>query len=172
MSGLHVVCDKLKLHRHNTNQMYINSAQSMQHSAAFVCWHIARHSENGECLLCAYLGKPACWAKSASMTAAPGSFSEGFSTKVLPAVTAMGNIQRGIMAGKLKGHIPAHTCRQKLLAYIVAPLTHESKIKNAVCMLHCLLTIYTGNLACNMHALCMICQCPLAFGDTAAAGCK
>ena len=44
------------------------------------------------------------------MTAAPGSFSEGFSTKVLPAVTATGNIHKGIMAGKLNGQIPAHTC--------------------------------------------------------------
>ncbi len=46
------------------------------------------------------------------MTAAPGSFSDGFSTKVLPAVTATGNIHRGIMAGKLKGQMPAHTCTQ------------------------------------------------------------
>ena len=55
-------------------------------------------------------GKPACCARSASITAAPGSFSEGLSTKVLPAVTAMGNIHSGIMAGKLKGQMPAQTC--------------------------------------------------------------
>ncbi len=61
----------------------------------------------------AYLGKPACWARSASMTATPGSFSDGFSTNVLPAVTATGNIHRGIMAGKLNGQIPAHTCQQQ-----------------------------------------------------------
>ena len=60
----------------------------------------------------AYLGKPACWARSASMTAAPGSFSDGFSTKVLPAVTATGNIHKGIMAGKLNGQMPAHTYSQ------------------------------------------------------------
>mmetsp|Transcript_21293 Transcript_21293/g.36560 ORF Transcript_21293/g.36560 Transcript_21293/m.36560 type:complete len:203 (+) Transcript_21293:1607-2215(+) len=41
--------------------------------------------------------------------AAPGSFSDGLRTKVLPQVTARGNIQRGIMAGKLKGAMPAHT---------------------------------------------------------------
>ena len=44
------------------------------------------------------------------MSAAPGSFSEGLSTKVLPTVQAMGNIQSGIMAGKLKGQMPATTC--------------------------------------------------------------
>jgi hypothetical protein len=42
---------------------------------------------------------------------APGSFSEGLSRKVLPQVTASGNIHRGIMAGKLKGVMPAHTPR-------------------------------------------------------------
>ena len=51
-------------------------------------------------------------ARSASMREAPGSFSEGFSTKVLPEVTAIGNIHSGIMAGKLKGQMPATTwCR-------------------------------------------------------------
>mmetsp|Transcript_10135 Transcript_10135/g.38457 ORF Transcript_10135/g.38457 Transcript_10135/m.38457 type:complete len:200 (-) Transcript_10135:536-1135(-) len=52
-------------------------------------------------------GRPACCASSQSIMAAPGSFSDGFSTKVLPHVTARGNIQSGIMAGKLKGQIPA-----------------------------------------------------------------
>ena len=45
---------------------------------------------------------------------APGSFSEGFSTKVLPVVHAMGNIHSGIMAGKLKGQMPAHTCTVRI----------------------------------------------------------
>ena len=75
----------------------------------------------------AYLGKPACWAKSASMTAAPGSFSEGFRTNVLPAVTAIGNIHRGIMAGKLKGQMPAQTCVHK-----TADITKHSE-KTQVC---------------------------------------
>lgn len=57
-----------------------------------------------------YFGSPASMASSASIMDAPGSFSEGFSTKVFPVVHAMGNIQRGIMAGKLKGQMPAHTC--------------------------------------------------------------
>ncbi len=54
-------------------------------------------------------GRPASSANLASSIVAPGSFSEGFRTKVLPAVTAMGNIHNGIMAGKLKGAMPAHT---------------------------------------------------------------
>ena len=48
---------------------------------------------------------------------APGSFSEGFRTKVLPVVQAMGNIHRGIMAGKLKGQMPAHTCKCTLTCH-------------------------------------------------------
>ena len=57
-----------------------------------------------------HLGRPASRASSASIMAAPGSFSEGLRTKVLPTVQAMGNIQSGIMAGKLKGQMPATTC--------------------------------------------------------------
>ena len=48
--------------------------------------------------------------------AAPGSFSLGLSTKVLPAAIATGNIHSGIMAGKLNGVIPAQTpsgCRKE-----------------------------------------------------------
>lgn len=44
---------------------------------------------------------------------APGSFSDGLRTMVFPAVAAMGNIQRGTMAGKLKGQIPATTYNPK-----------------------------------------------------------
>ena len=40
-----------------------------------------------------------------------GTCSEGFRTKVLPDVTAGGHIQSGTMAGKLKGQMPATTCR-------------------------------------------------------------
>lgn len=74
------------------------------------------------------------------MTAAPGSFSEGFSTKVLPAVTATGNIHRGIMAGKLKGQIPAHTC--------VFGVNHCLSQQR-------MLEMHT-NMMCSMHA----CDCP------------
>ena len=52
----------------------------------------------------------ACSASSASITAAPGSFSLGLRIIVLPAVVANGNIHRGTIAGKLKGQIPATTC--------------------------------------------------------------
>ena len=38
-----------------------------------------------------------------------GSCSEGLSTKVLPQAMAKGNIHSGIIAGKLKGVMPAHT---------------------------------------------------------------
>jgi hypothetical protein len=58
----------------------------------------------------AYRGMPACKANSASIMEAPGSFSEGFSRNVLPAVHATGKIHRGTIAGKLKGAMPAHTC--------------------------------------------------------------
>jgi hypothetical protein len=40
---------------------------------------------------------------------APGSFSEGFRIMVLPQPVDMGNIHRGIIAGKLKGQMPAVT---------------------------------------------------------------
>ena len=53
---------------------------------------------------------PACCASSASISDAPGSFSEGLSTKVLPAAMATGHIQSGTIAGKLNGQMPATTC--------------------------------------------------------------
>ncbi len=42
-------------------------------------------------------------------SAADGFRSEGFSTKVFPHATAMGNIHIGTMAGKLNGVIPTQT---------------------------------------------------------------
>lgn len=54
-------------------------------------------------------GRPASCARRASMTAAPGSCSDGFRTKVLPAVTAGGHIHSGTIAGKLNGQMPATT---------------------------------------------------------------
>jgi len=38
-----------------------------------------------------------------------GSCSEGLSTKVLPHTIAIGNIQSGIIAGKLNGDMPTQT---------------------------------------------------------------
>jgi hypothetical protein len=38
-----------------------------------------------------------------------GSFSDGFSTKVLPVASAIGNIHIGTIAGKLNGVIPTQT---------------------------------------------------------------
>ena len=54
-------------------------------------------------------GTPASLAISAIRSGHDGSFSEGLSTKVLPQAIAIGNIQSGIIAGKLNGVIPAHT---------------------------------------------------------------
>ena len=54
-------------------------------------------------------GAPASTASSASRRPQDGSFSEGFSTKVLPQARATGYIHIGTMAGKLKGVMPAHT---------------------------------------------------------------
>jgi hypothetical protein len=54
-------------------------------------------------------GKPASAHSSAIFTDADGSFSDGFSTNVLPQAIAMGNIHIGTMAGKLNGVMPAAT---------------------------------------------------------------
>ena len=56
-------------------------------------------------------GMPASSASSASRTGTEGSRSEGLSTKVLPAASAMPAFHSGIMAGKLNGVIPATTPR-------------------------------------------------------------
>ena len=64
-------------------------------------------------------GKPASAKSSARRSGQDGSFSEGFRTKVLPQAIATGNIQRGTIAGKLKGVIPTHTptgCRSDQLS--------------------------------------------------------
>mmetsp|Transcript_46345 Transcript_46345/g.116712 ORF Transcript_46345/g.116712 Transcript_46345/m.116712 type:complete len:380 (+) Transcript_46345:436-1575(+) len=54
-------------------------------------------------------GTPASLARRARIRDAPGLRSDGFRTYVFPQVMAMGNIHMGIMAGKLKGVMPAHT---------------------------------------------------------------
>ena len=56
-------------------------------------------------------GIPASTASSASRTGTEGSRSEGLSTNVLPAASAMPVFHSGIMAGKLNGVIPATTPR-------------------------------------------------------------
>src|SRR2546430_3330580 len=50
---------------------------------------------------------------SASLIDADGSFSDGFSTKVLPVAMAIGNIHIGTIAGKLNGVMPATTPRSE-----------------------------------------------------------
>ena len=54
-------------------------------------------------------GAPASDISRASSIGAPGSRSDGFSTKVLPQASAIGNIHIGTMAGKLNGVMPATT---------------------------------------------------------------
>ena len=59
------------------------------------------------CITCKrFAGAPACMNNSASLFAVMGSCSEGFKIKVLPHAIAMGNIHKGIIAGKLNGVIP------------------------------------------------------------------
>ncbi|MCY1505450.1 hypothetical protein D9M68_396670 [compost metagenome] len=54
-------------------------------------------------------GSPASSSNWARNSAAEGSRSDGFSTKVLPQARATGNIHKATMAGKLNGVIPATT---------------------------------------------------------------
>src|SRR3954452_1619312 len=54
-------------------------------------------------------GRPASFKSSAVKIDADGSFSDGFSTNVLPQAIAGAHIHIGTMAGKLNGVIPATT---------------------------------------------------------------
>ena len=56
-------------------------------------------------------GTPAIWHSSAMSMEAPGVLSEGFKMMTLPVAMAIGRLQRGIMAGKLKGQMAATTPR-------------------------------------------------------------
>ena len=67
-------------------------------------------------------GSPASANSSASTSVAPGSFSEGFSTNVLPQAIAFAHIQIGTMAGKLNGVIPATTPSGWRIEYTSMPV--------------------------------------------------
>ena len=54
-------------------------------------------------------GSPASVASSARRMAVSGTRSDGLRTYVFPVTTPIGNIHSGIIAGKLKGAMPAHT---------------------------------------------------------------
>jgi hypothetical protein len=54
-------------------------------------------------------GRPASLYSPARRRANDGSFSEGLRMKVLPQAIAMGDIHKGIIAGKLNGVMPAQT---------------------------------------------------------------
>ena len=66
-------------------------------------------------------GIPAWIASSTNIMVDNGSCSEGFKTKVLPHTIAIGNIQSGIMAGKLNGVIPAQTPKGCCKVYVSTP---------------------------------------------------
>lgn len=59
-------------------------------------------------------GQPTSFNNSIINIVAPGSFSDGFITIEFPAINAIGNIHKGIIAGKLNGHIPAVTPKGNL----------------------------------------------------------
>mmetsp|Transcript_91885 Transcript_91885/g.297332 ORF Transcript_91885/g.297332 Transcript_91885/m.297332 type:complete len:202 (+) Transcript_91885:746-1351(+) len=77
----------------------ISGASQMKFTASWVPWMT----------LTTPSGTPASFASSTSRMVVRGTRSEGFMTNVLPQVMATGNIHRGIMAGKLKGAMPAQT---------------------------------------------------------------
>ena len=52
-------------------------------------------------------GIPVSFKRSKRIYDVSGTFSDGLSIKVLPQEIEIGNIHKGIMAGKLKGAIPA-----------------------------------------------------------------
>lgn len=54
-------------------------------------------------------GSPIYFVSLARWSTAPATLSDGFKTNVFPQVMANGNIQSGIIAGKLKAATPAHT---------------------------------------------------------------
>ena len=67
-------------------------------------------------------GMPASNASSTKRMVTIGFCSDGFNTKVLPVAIAIGNIQSGIMAGKLNGVIPAQTPSGCWILYISTPV--------------------------------------------------
>jgi len=67
-------------------------------------------------------GRLAYAVSSAISIAALGALSDGLRIKVLPQAIEIGNIQSGIIAGKLKGAIPPHTPNGSLYEYVSIPL--------------------------------------------------
>ena len=67
-------------------------------------------------------GNPDSCSSLASARAREGSFSEGFSTKVFPVASAMGNIHIGTIAGKLNGVIPTQTPRGCISEWLSTPV--------------------------------------------------
>src|SRR5687767_8559078 len=90
-------------------------------------------------------GKPASFSNSASRPQQRGTFSEGFTIMQLPSAIALGMVQLGTMAGKLKGTIeattPSGTCSvlhsTPLLTSRISPVTNwGSEQANSVSSIH------------------------------------
>src|SRR5204862_779296 len=67
-------------------------------------------------------GRPASFSSSAVQMDAEGSFSDGFSTNVLPHAIAGAHIHIGTIAGKLNGVIPATTPSGCRIEYTSMPV--------------------------------------------------
>src|SRR5512140_3267227 len=92
--------------------MYFTMAAAPTNDTALMsgCWTIASTAALSPwTTLSTPSGSPASLKSSAIRTEADGTFSEGFSTNVLPQAIDTGNIQSGTITGKLNGVIPAHT---------------------------------------------------------------
>src|ERR671917_2562402 len=66
-------------------------------------------------------GKPASWSSSATYIDADGSFSDGFSTNVLPHASAGAHIHMGTITAQLNGVIPATTPSGWRIEYTSTP---------------------------------------------------
>lgn len=77
-------------------------------------------------------GAPASWSNLARSMVHPGTRSEGFIRYVLPHTIPIGNIHRGIMAGKLKGAMPAHTPMGRRYVWVSMSLVMEGKVSPSI----------------------------------------
>src|ERR671932_1555377 len=78
-------------------------------------------------------GTPASCSRRATYSEADGSFSDGFSTNVLPHASAGAHIHMGTIAGKLNGVMPATTpsgCRIEYTSIPVEACSEKPPFKN------------------------------------------
>src|SRR5256885_9249357 len=87
------------------------------------CWRTASTAPLSPCTtLNTPSGTPASFSSSAVQTDADGSFSDGFSTNVLPVASAGAHIHMGTIAGKLNGVMPATTPSGCRIEYTSMPV--------------------------------------------------